>query len=474
MVDALAEHKSISREEAKRLIPTQTAAERDGERCFLSPNNIIEIQGKHLMVSELLERGSEFDGLSMPDPVEGSSYGATTAMFYHNDGQSPCIHSFAHGVKRIYKLGHPSGFELCEYQVVESDEPSAVTSTATQIPLVEYSLLGMGEQLAKECAEQVLLLGPIILMHQSSVAYAAPNTGKTLIILKLLINAIKEGKVDPSNVFYINVDDTLNGLIEKLKLAEEYGFHMLAEGYNNFKADDLLKMLADLVENNRAKGIIIILDTLKKFTDLMDKRMSSRFGKAIRNFVMRGGTCISLAHTNKHRNSDGKPVYAGTTDIIDDADCAYLMYEVGIDADAETKTIQFENIKSRGSVARQVAYRYSISEGLSYRDLFDSVKPVDDTEVSSLKQTVELESDTGLIDVVTACIREGINTKMRLAEAASERSGASKRAVLRLIDKYSGGDPDKHLWNFQVHERGAKKYCLLTPDTTVTDHVVKP
>jgi hypothetical protein len=206
----------------------------------------------------------------------------------------------------------------------------------------------------------------------------------------------------------------------------------------------------------------------------MDKRMSSRFGKAIRIFVMKGGTCISLAHTNKHRNRDGKPIYAGTTDIPDDADCVHMMDEAGIDTDTETKTIQFDNIKSRGSVARQVAYRYSISEGLSYRELFDSVEPVDDAEVSSLKQTVELKSDTGLIDVVTACIREGINTKMRLAEAAAEQSGASKRAVLRLVDKYSGNDPDKHRWNFQVLERGAKKYCLLTPDTAVTDPVIEP
>ncbi len=473
-VDALAEHKSISRDEARKLIPQRSPAERDGEECILHLNDIIEIQGKHLTVSELLERGSEFDGLSMPDPVEGSSYGDTTAKFYFNDGQSPCIHSFAHGMKRIYKLGHSSGFEPCEYQMVESDGPPAVTSSASNIPFVAYSLQGMSEQLSREISDQKLILGLIILMYQSSVIYAAPNTGKSLIILWLLINAIKRGKIDPSCVFYFNLDDTPNGLIEKLKMAEKYGFHILAEGYNDFKAAALLVMLADLVENNRANGIIIILDTLKKFTDLMDKRMSSRFGKAIRNFVMKGGTCISLAHTNKHRNSDGKPIYAGTTDIIDDADCAYLMYEIGIDVDAETKTIQFENIKSRGSVAKQVAYRYSISEGLSYPVLFDSVEPVDDAELSSLEQSVELESDIGLIEVVTACIREGIDTKMRLAEAASERSGASKRAVLRLLDKYSGSDPDKHLWNFQVHERGAKKYCLLTPDTTVTDHVVKP
>jgi hypothetical protein len=159
-----------------------------------------------------------------------------------------------------------SDFETREPQMEESNGQPAVTSSSPNIPFVEYSLQGMSEQLATEISDQVPLLGPIILMFQSSVIYASPNTGKTLIILWLLINAIKQGKLDPSCVFYFNLDDTPNGLIEKLKLAEEYGFHILAEGYNDFKAEFFLVMLADLVENNRAKGIIIILDTLKKFT----------------------------------------------------------------------------------------------------------------------------------------------------------------------------------------------------------------
>jgi len=90
-VGALAEHKSISREAAEKLIPKQTAVERDRREYFFHPDDIIEIQGKQLLASELLERGEEFDNVAMPDPVEGSAYGMTTAKFYHNDGISPCI-----------------------------------------------------------------------------------------------------------------------------------------------------------------------------------------------------------------------------------------------------------------------------------------------------------------------------------------------------------------------------------------------
>ena len=103
-VAVLAEHKSISREEAGKLLPKQTPAERDGRECFLHPNDIIEINGNKILVSELLERGREFDNVAMPDPIEGSDYGPSTAKLYFNDGLSPCIHSFAHGVKTVYRF----------------------------------------------------------------------------------------------------------------------------------------------------------------------------------------------------------------------------------------------------------------------------------------------------------------------------------------------------------------------------------
>jgi len=372
----------------------------------------------------------------------------------------------------MYRLRHCRDNRI-QYRTCHLPETAPVwfdtLLNSSRHPLVSFSLRGMSEELAEQYSDQVLLLGLIILMYQSSVVYASPNTGKTLIILRLLINAIRQSKIEPSNVFYINVDDTPNGLIEKLKIADEYGFHMLAEGYNGFRANDLLSILADLVISNQAKGVIIILDTLKKFTDLMDKRMSSRFSHAIRQFVMRGGTCISLAHTNKHRNSDGKPVYAGTTDIIDDADCAYLMYEINLDVDAGTKTVLFENIKARGNVARQVAYRYSIAEGLAYREMLNSVEPVDDIEASSLQQVAEVESDSHIIDAIAQCIREKIDTKMRLAITAAKRSGVSKRTALRIIEKFTGSDPEKHRWNYEVGERGAKIYRLLNPIPADTD-----
>lgn len=301
-------------------------------------------------------------------------------------------------------------------------------------------------------------------MGEITVFYAAPNTGKTLFTLWLLIQSIKSGKVDPSKIYYVNVDDSLSGLIDKLRLAVKYGFNMIAEGHNNFRASDLLDIMNDMIDKGLCKGVVIILDTLKKFTNIMDKRTSTEFSRILRRFIMQGGTCIALAHTNKNLGRDGKPVYAGTSDILEDADCAYTLQVIS-DADASERVVEFVNIKRRGNVSQRAAYCYSNDDGLSYSEIYDTVKPVDGTELVTLKQAAELRSDTDVIDVVIACIRDGINTKIKLKEAVAERSGISKKGAGRLIEKYSGPDPALHKWTFTVRDRGAQVFSLLEPGT---------
>ncbi len=98
----LAMLQGISLDEAKKLVSRHSIADLEAEHQSLYFEDIIEIDGEPMLVSELFKRGEEFDRRAMPDPIEGSSYGTTTAMYFHNDGISPLIHSFAHGVKTLY------------------------------------------------------------------------------------------------------------------------------------------------------------------------------------------------------------------------------------------------------------------------------------------------------------------------------------------------------------------------------------
>ena len=355
------------------------------------------------------------------------------------------------------------GFEKCKTIVEVPEKLKPISDKSLTIPLERFSLRGLRKQIKKSALEEIVILGQIILLSQFSVIYAAPNTGKTLLIFWLLLRAIENGIITPSNIYYIDVDDTLNGLLEKLKTADEYGFNMLAEGYMDFKASDLLDELDYLITNDLATGVIIILDTLKKVTDLMDKKLCSRFDETSRRFVMKGGTIIALAHVNKHFGRDGKPIPAGTSDVIDDCDCAYILYAVG--TNETTKTVRFENKKKRGNVTQYANYSYSIKEGITYDELLESVVSLDDKEVEEIIHESEKRSDEDVIEIITACILDGITTKMELAEAVSACAKTSKRAAINIIEKYTGTDTEKHLWHYDVQEHGRKVY-RLTIETT--------
>lgn len=362
----------------------------------------------------------------------------------------------------------PFESEVIEYRQAAMLEPAA--SLVVVNPLDKYSLRGMSDEITRLAGTQEPILGGLANKGQATAMFAPPNSGKTLITLAECCEDVRVGRIDPAMLYYVNVDDSAKGLAEKLALADEYGFHILAEGYNTFKASDLLGVLNSMIESDCARNVVIILDTVKKFTNVMDKTASSHFTRVIRSFVLKGGTVIALAHTNKRSGPDGKPIYGGTSDIVDDFDCAYTVAP-GVSPNKDEKVVVFENIKRRGDNPSHRAYRYSIESGLSYAELLSSVAIAEDSEVSTTRQNPEL-SNTRLIEAIQHCIAQGINTKMNLAAEAAKLSGSSKRSALSVIERYTGDDPAVHKWTFAVRERGAKVFTLLdnsAPPTAPAD-----
>ncbi len=351
-------------------------------------------------------------------------------------------------------------FDRCDTVVIKRT-PMKSESIPYKNPLDKYSLKGMSAELEKESVEQVYVLGQIALKGQATVLYAAPNTGKTLLTFSLITQAISDGAIDPSKTYYVNVDDTHTGLLEKLAYVDELQFHMMAEGYNGFKARDFCHELERLADQNLANGMVVILDTTKKFTNLMDKNQSSNFTNIIRAFCMKGGTVIALAHVNKHLGKDGLPIPAGTSDMKDDFDCAYTLSQLGVSSAQGEKIVVFDNIKRRGNVVQRVAYSYSDDRANSYSLILASVSHVDESEIDVIKRIEVEKSDSEIITAIQEAITSGTNTKMKLSKEVAIRKSISRLAATKVIEKYTGNDQIVHKWDFSVRERGAKVYVLL-------------
>ncbi|WP_350601457.1 PriCT-2 domain-containing protein [Pseudomonas sp. 65/3-MNA-CIBAN-0223] len=364
-------------------------------------------------------------------------------------------------------------FEVCEYEEVCQGEvvpTEGVVNTGS--PLTAFSLRGRLLELEKQMVEQKQILGSIVLQGQATVVYARANTGKTLILIHLIIESIKQELINPAQLYYINMDDNSSGLVDKVRLAEEYGFDMLADGHQGFEASAFRRAMESMIAENTARGVIVVLDTLKKFVNTMDKGKSSEFAKVIRQFCLKGGTVIALSHANKNPGADGRSMYSGTSDIVDDFDCAFMLNTISQQADMHQKVVEFSNIKRRGNVSQTAAYSYTLDSDIPYDELLLSVKEVNPEHLVPLKRAADIKSDSQIIEVIEDCIREGINSKMKLADAAAERARDTKRSVLKVIEKYTGNDPAIYRWSFSIQERGAKVFSLLELPSDSSDGTV--
>jgi archaellum biogenesis ATPase FlaH len=331
------------------------------------------------------------------------------------------------------------------------------TAEKPKFSLTQFSLMGQTEAMKQQMLDDVFVLEGLAVLGQATAIYAQFGTGKTLLILWLLIESIKAHRIKGEDLFYINVDDNFNGLVTKNGIAEQYGFHMIASNLNDFDPDDFTIHLKKMIADETARGKIIILDTLKKFTDLMDKKKGTAFMKRAREFVQAGGTLIMLAHTNKHKGADGRPVYGGTNDIPSDTDCVFTLDTVS--EDGTIKKVLFEHVKSRSNVDKEKAFSYRLQAD-NYHDLMESVVMEDDATAKHFSQdkasNAKRENDQHSIDAIINTIKQGTTLKTELIKSAFDFSGISKAKLQKALEDYTGD-----LWRESIGAKNAKNYELL-------------
>ncbi|MDD2660203.1 MAG: hypothetical protein PHY54_11095 [Methylococcales bacterium] len=335
------------------------------------------------------------------------------------------------------------------------DQPTEPNKTP--FSLIQFSLFGQTETMKKQMQEDVFVLNLIAILGQITVIYGQFNTGKTLLIIAMLIESIKAGRIKGENLFYINADDTYNGLVTKNEIAEKYGFHMIAPNLNNFVPDAMMDYMRQMIDAGSATGSIIVLDTLKKFCELMDKKAGTEFMKRAREFVQMGGTLIMLAHTNKNKDENGKSKYGGTNDVASDADCVFILDEVS--TDNTRKTVMFENIKMRGYVARELGASYLLDVE-NYHQLLESVTFTDDKTSEQLKieraKKAQRAKDEPTISAITETIKSDCNVRTELIKSVLANYGISKPKTIKVLDFYTG-----ELWRVERREKNANCYHLI-------------
>lgn len=337
--------------------------------------------------------------------------------------------------------------------------------------LNEYSINDSLEQIKRDARESTFIFDRLILKGQSNILFAPPNAGKTLLIINQLKQAYLAGNLDGLSIFYVNADDSQSGIIEKTDILSKIGVHTLVPGYKRFKSHSLLQVLDGLAADDEAKNVVLIVDTLKKFADTMDKKNMRNFGIKVSEFVLKGGTFIGLGHTNKNRDINNNLVYSGTSDLIEDVDCIYMM-DVEDESNREglqTKYIKLTNQKLRGNNALELTYVYKKSETMPYVEMVESVLNMDSESYSKAKELQLKDSNfsyyvqkyADAVSLITTALNLSEMDKTELRDYLIKNTNYGRDKCIEIIDKLCGRIIDFKM----AGKTGRKKiYYLISND----------
>lgn len=301
--------------------------------------------------------------------------------------------------------------------------------------LGELSINGDVEALRKQVRDATFIAGRMALAGQITVFYAGPNTGKTLLLLKLVAEASANGTTG-NHVYHINLDDTFEGQISKAELGIRHGFEEVVPSKFPDPPANFAQLVDWLVDEGTAGETIFILDTIKKFVDVMDKKASSKFMSTCRKLTSAGGSIIALAHVNKNKDGENKAIPAGTSDVLDDCDCAYVLDIIeNQQVQGGTKqTVEFRQQKSRGPVVQEALYSYIKYDDADYERMFYSVKVIDGNEADRIRAEralqFELNKDEAMIKAITEMLSGGRSLiQSELVSALIESNSFSRRVT---------------------------------------------
>lgn len=329
-----------------------------------------------------------------------------------------------------------------------------------------FSINDKLDALRKRAKGETFVAGGLALAGQTTVFFAGPNTGKTLLMLRLLSEAASVGAVT-KHVYHINLDDTFSGQIEKAELGNQHGFFEIVGEDFPRPRENFAELVDVLVAEGSANEAVFLLDTIKKFADPMDKKDSSNFMSICRKFTSAGGTIIALHHVNKNRGLDERAVPAGTSDILDDCDCGYILdivEEVSIEGGTK-RTVRFHRLKSRGKNPPEVHYQYTVHNDGDYERMFYSVRQLDPKEEDSLRREREIRAGLSIDEKLINAIRRELlsstgTSQGELVELVTKSGQFSRRKVVSCLKRWDRPQEDGGQWKAVKGQNNSNLYQL--------------
>lgn len=288
-----------------------------------------------------------------------------------------------------------------------------------------FADLALNDADVQAMEESVFIVPDLIVKGHLIALIAEANGGKTALMVHQSAKLAQAGY----DVLYINVDASPGDLKRHYEHAKTNAYKVIAPdakiGKNVQDAIDRLITAAD-------KGIdlsntVIILDTLKKFTEVIQKSQAKEFYTLMRKLTVCGATIIMLGHANKYRGEDGKMIYEGTADLRNDVD----------------DLIYLNSVKNEETNRREITtYPDKVRAEFQPRSFFINLYDRSVEEPNEVVQILDRECQQ-VLRYAKEAIASGVTNQGEIISYIKERvDGIGKAKLTRLLTEFTTGlDP---------------------------------
>ena len=315
--------------------------------------------------------------------------------------------------------------ESCEEEGEQAEEE------ATEIPEWRRVMdqLEVTEALVAEIANAMPIYLHLVYHQQFHVWIGEPGSGKTAKATEAAGELARSGY----EVIYMNLDASAPDLKHYQRRAAEDGYRIFApmqQGMSEETCQRVVKQMAD--SDSDLSNVVLILDTIKKFTDMVSKS-SKEFFKTLRAITLRGGTVIALGHANKYRDAEDRLIYEGTGDLRADCDNMTLLYH-SVDEVSRLQTVCTKSSNADGGKMRAHIKDITFTIHMDTRAV-RTESEYSDVKESEARRRKESE-DEEFISTIKDILKDGPFTQKDLAEKCKE-AHIPIRTFRRLDKAYS-------------------------------------
>ena len=346
----------------------------------------------------------------------------------------------------------------------QQNAPEAPISRSEGVshPLIaRFNRMAITEEIINSIQDAEYAYPDLIIKGQLTIFVAMPGAGKSALLRHLSGYFAQSGGLD---VMYFDLDSPATMIGRNATHAQEHQYHYFAP--HMFAGESAQSVLNDIAQSVDAgedmSSLVLIFDTVKKFTDMMNKGKLKQFFDLLRELTARGATVILLGHANKYRDRDGNLVYEGTGDVLSDVDClTYLEYQK--DTDKQRQVISTYPEKTRG-VIEPLTFELDLSNwDIHQVDGYVDVKTEIHNVFEATQKLNRFDPDKTVRIAVNDAMCDGFTSQVEIVEYCASK-GFGRNKVLRVL-KLASQEGGPVQWLEKIHhpmEKNRVEYRKVT------------